>query len=476
MKTIDISAQMLNFSCIMPSAIVVIFAILLLMATIFARNLAPKFYAIFCLIAISLSLAVLIGTKIPQNGFFGMIIIDGYSFVAQIIILLGSFLFIALSIEKYSSFEYKFSEYFALFLFSVAGFLLMVSSKNLILIFISLEFSSLCIYTMIGLNSRLKSISSAIKYFTMGALSSAFFALSITLLFMFSNSFMIDEILSLKNFAQISALFLGGAIILLCALGFKLSLVPFHGWIGDVYEGSSALLAGYIATVPKMAVLVVMLRFFAPLSDIEEIKISLYLIAILTMSFGNLMAYAQKDVKKLLAFSSISHSGFVICAILTNFGSNLALFLYWIMFLFANLGAFAILSMLRGSLKSYKLDSFKAMSINSPIFAILFALFLLTLAGIPPFGVFWGKMILFEAVISQNFIKLAVIMALNSALALYYYLRIIVYMFFKDDKATKFSLNLTAQSVCVLILAAFASILAVFYINWLFNFILKNIS
>lgn len=479
MKTIDISAQLLNFTAIAPIVMVAILTLVLLIIGIFARNLSAKFYISFCLISISLSFALLLGTKIPQSGFFGMIYVDKISFLAQIIVLMASFLFVALHFEKQEFFECKFKEYFVLFLFSLIGFLLMLSSKNLILIFISLELSSLCIYTMIALNNRLNSIAAAIKYFTMGSFSSAFFALGIALIYAFSGSFEIDEILSLVNLADISPLFLGGVMILFCALGFKLSLIPFHSWIGDVYEAISPALAGYIATIPKMAVLIVLMRFFEPLCEmnIKLVQNSLYFIAVLTMSFGNLMAYAQKDVKKMLAFSSISHSGFALSAILLgSLMGNLALFLYWIMFLVANLGAFAMLSFLRNDSQSYYLEDFKALGTNSPKFAAIFGLFMLSLAGIPPFSLFFGKMVLFSATISQNFIILAVIMALNSALSVYYYLRPIVCMYFKETNSPKIPSNLTIQSTLVLVFALFASGFGLFYINWLYNFILKTIS
>jgi NADH-quinone oxidoreductase subunit N len=231
-----------------------------------------------------------------------------------------------------------------------------------------------------------------------------------------------------------------GVVFMIGALGFKLSLVPFHIWAPDVYDGSSSALAGFMSIVPKIAGFIVALRFFEIFIAVDNIWVQtiLYIIVVITMTIPNMIALVQTDVKRMLAYSSISHAGFAMGAILIGTTqATSALFLYWILFLFTNLGSFAMLwvhrsknDALRNS--DHPFEKFSGMIKTSPVAASIMGMFMLSLAGVPPFSLFWGKMYLIGSAVNAGYLILALIMAINSAIAVYYYLKLIVYMFLKD--------------------------------------------
>jgi NADH-quinone oxidoreductase subunit N len=314
---------------------------------------------------------------------------------------------------------------------------------------------------MIAMHNRKKAIEAALKYFTMGAAASGFYAFGAMLLYALSASVDINEIvmrLSDRGFSPMLGI-LGALTLMLGAIGFKLSLIPFHTWMPDVYEGSAAPLAGYISIVPKIAAFIVVVRIFEPFIALDTAWVEniFYIFAAVTMTLSNLMALVQTDVKRMLAFSSISHAAFILCAVLAE--ANNAMFIYWILFMFTNIGAFALLWASNSSLYNesfqHSFSRFSGLIKTAPVTAVLMALFMLSLAGIPPFSVFWGKIYIMSAVINSGYIFLAVIMAVNSAIAVYYYLKLIVYMFLKQPETKTYVNNVSfAISIVVGITAA----------------------
>lgn len=460
MQTIDISLQSLNIASISVPGIIVIFAISLIFLSMFAKNLSKAFYVSICILAILIDIVILTSFELNQKGFFGVIYIDGITVLSQLIILISSLIFITFHLCKEKFKDHEIKEYFGLFLFVVAGFSFMVSTNNIILILVGLETSSLALYTLVALRNKTNSIEAAIKYFSMGALSTGFYVMGASLLYLLTGYLEIDKIVKfiLDQNLQHSILLLGASAFLFVSMAFKLSLIPFHTWIVDVYEASSSPLAGYISIVPKIVAFVIMIRFFEPLNYIEFINSTLWLVAVLSMSLGNVMALVQKDVKRMLAYSSVSHCGFVLCAILVGTNeANVGLFVYWIMFLLANLGAFGMLFVTSSSSKTYHYrfdhpyEKFKGAIKTRPIFAILMTIFMLTLAGIPPFSVFWGKIYLISVVVHEERFYLAFIMAVNSAIAIYYYLKLIVVMFMQDVSKDSLCLKNLSNSLKVIL-------------------------
>ena len=443
LSPISVSIASLNISLLAPMAILAFGALAIICIDLFTKDLNKSFYVMFSLLFIFLDFTALIGLNGPSRGFFDVMLVDGMSVLAQGIILMTSALFIITALSNKPFKEFKKAEYYALFLFMIIGFQFMVATDNLILIFLGLETASLSLYTLIALHNRNKAFEAAIKYFTMGALAAGFFAMASLIFYALTGSIelsVIGKVLESRSYAPAVAT-LAGIVFMIIALGFKLSIVPTHTWTPDVYEGSSAPLAGYMSVVPKIAGLVVAIRFFdiflsAHIVWVENVLIFL---AVITMFLANITALVQEDVKRMLAFSSIAHAGFVLTALMIgSVQAYSAIFLYWILFMFTNMGAFTMLWIARhrknlwDSRYQHPFTKFSGMAKVSPMMATIIAVFMFTLAGMPPFSVFWGKLYLIGTVVSSGHVVLAVIMVINSAIAVYYYMKLIVYMFLKD--------------------------------------------
>ena len=578
--------NLLNLASIAPMAILGGFALLMLAVSLFARTLSYKFYAVITILALALGFGLVFGYNSGIRGLFDVMLVDGIATLSMLIMLAGSIFFIFLSLGARSAHEYHTAEFFVLFLFVLVGYEFMVASESLMMILVGLETGSLALYTLIALHNRARSVEAALKYFIMGALGSGFFAFGAAMFFLSTGSMEISNIAQIAKSSnlQTSILLFAACSFMIVSIGFKLSLIPFHTWTPDVYEGASSAMAGFLSVVPKIAGFVVAIRLFEALGSIgmQWLNIVLYAVAVATMSLANLMALVQRDVKRMLAFSSVSHAGFVLCAIVIgSTQANAALFTYWILYAVANLGAFAFICCVRQrrarslNLKfktqspalnlnangedegnfisnaklSFSQDyepgatgelnlgangqnlacgewSVKASEQNSkeneqnfkasepgaeatlfgtetcepgaeicaqsskfsarfehpfekfdglirthPLFALCAAIFMLSLAGIPPFSVFWGKMYLLSAAVNSGYFALAVIMAVNSALALYYYLRLIVRMFLHEPREdAELDGSLSAVSVQIkfaVVLASVACVLAPFLVKFL---------
>lgn len=483
-EQISVNIADLNLPSLLPMMVAIIGALVILCIDLVTKDLHKSFYLMLSILVLLIDLGTIIGYTGATRGFFDVMLVDGISILTQIIILVSSALFIILTLSHQRFHEYRYPEYFALFLFMVAGFQFMVASDNLILIFVGLETASMALYTLIAMHNRAKSTEAAIKYFTMGAVAAGFIAFGSMIFYGLTGSVELGQIsasLVASDFANYPLVLLG-VVFILGGLGFKLSLVPFHTWVPDVYEGSSAALAGYMSIVPKIATFVVALRFFEIFVSVDNkfIEMILYIIVILTMTIPNMAALVQKDVKRMLAYSSVAHAGFVMGAILI--GTTQAtegLFFYWVLFSFTNLGAFTMLWINRskdkyGYATDHPFEKFSGLVKTSPAGAIIMGLFLLSLAGIPPFGLFWGKMFLLGAAVNAGYIILAIIMALNSAIAAYYYLKLIVYMFLRDPKPEENGIlmrNANSTLYTLVGLTVFLTLASVLYIDPLLELI-----
>ncbi len=467
LEPINIDLAALNITSLLPMAITIFGALSIICIDLMTKNLSKSLYTVLTILFILLSLGAVLGYHGDSRGFFDVVLVDGIALMTQIIILVTSALFVPLALGGRRFQEFAMAEFYALFLFMIAGFQFMVSSDNLILIFIGLETASLSLYTMIAMHNRAKAHEAAIKYFTMGALAAGFFVMSSLIFYALTGSIeihQIAEVLQTKNFEPLVAV-LAGTVFMLGALGFKLSMVPFHTWTPDVYEGSSSALAGYMSVVPKIAGFVVAMRLFEMLigSGVVWLENILYICVVLTMTFGNIVALVQEDVKRMLAFSSIAHAGFVMSAVLIGTTeANSGLFLYWVLFMFANLGAFTMLWVTRHRKNlwderyQHPFSKFSGMIKIMPVNAVIMGVFMFALAGMPPFSVFWGKLYLMSAAVNNGFIVLAIIMALNSAMAVYYYMKLIVYMFLKEPVSNDESIYTSNTSTTLKVIIGIA--------------------
>ena len=494
-EAINISLESLNLGTLAPMAIAIIGALSILLTDLFNKDKHKSLYVMIVALFLIFDLFTLLAYHGDQRGVFDLMLLDGISILSQCIIIGGSLLFIFLGLSKLRFQDFRYAEYFALYLFAVAGFQFMVSSDSLILIFVGLETSSLALYTMIAMHNRMVSIEAAIKYFTMGALTAAFFVFGSMIFYGITGSLELAQIaqvitqegfLSKENYANY-VLVLVGFVFMFSALGFKLSLFPYHVWVPDVYQGSTSALAGFLSVIPKMAGFVVAIRFFEIFVHANDIIIQtmLYVTVILTMTIPNLIALQQKDIKRMLAYSSISNAGMGMAAVaIGTQQSTSALFLYWTLFTITNFGAFGMLWLNRGKeFKDYESPytfvKFSGLAQISPFTASILALFLFALSGLPPFALFWGKMYLISSAVNSGHIALAIIMVLNSVIAAYYYLRPISYMFLRDVEQganTEFMQNATTPTKSIVGFAVFLTIIAVLLIDPLLNIISTLVS
>jgi len=492
LEPVNVSVESLNLMTLAPMLIPIIGALFIICIDIFKGGLHKSLYVGLSLLFLLLDFGSLLEASgvFSQSGtvmgLFDVMLIDGLAIMSQFIIVGASMLFIPLALSSKRFHEFSYPEFFALFLFMISGFQFMVATDNLILVFVGLETASLALYTLIAMHNRDKSFEAAVKYFTMGALAAGFYSFGAMVFYALTGSVEINQIaavLEANNYVDI-AYVLVGVVFMLASFGFKLSLVPFHTWAPDVYEGASASMAGYMSIVPKIAAFVVAMRLFEFLvnAQIVWLEIVLYAFVVITMTAANMWALVQTDVKRMLAYSSVSHAGFVMAAILLGTTqANSALFLYWILFTFTILGSFSMLWISRQKhipeyqRTDHSFSKFAGMIHTAPVAAVIMALFMLSLAGIPPFALFWGKLYMISSAVTSGYTVLALIMALNSAIAGYYYVKLIVYMFMKEPAvgldSKVYVANATLALKTIIGIAVVGTVFAVLAVNPLLEFI-----
>jgi NADH-quinone oxidoreductase subunit N len=327
-------------------------------------------------------------------------------------------------------------EYYALILFSAVGMCLMSSAVELVLIFIALEISSISTYVLAGF--RRKSATSAeasLKYFLLGSFATAFFLYGVALMFGATGSTSIREIGDALRTGGTPALAFAGFAFMFVGLGFKIAAAPFHVWAPDVYEGAPSPIVGFMSTAPKAATFAVLLRILFEINAPGRVWV-IWVAAALSMTLGNLGALVQNNVKRLLAYSSIAHAGYLLVAFaaLPSNGIPAAMF-YTASYAAMNVGAFAVISHFGGPGERYvTMDDYAGLGRRAPLLAAILTIFLLSLIGIPMTGGFFAKFYVFSAAFQANLTGLVIIGVINSAIAAYYYLRLIVVMYMREPK------------------------------------------
>ncbi|WP_291950404.1 NADH-quinone oxidoreductase subunit N [Campylobacter sp.] len=426
--------ERLNFVLLWPMLSLFLWAIVLLLLSVFTK-FSRNFYtsvSVIALLGSSLLLSIFNGFVLSNtNAFFGLFISDNYAIFAQVIIIVFSIFYLIMDVKE------KRTEFFPLFLFMIACLILMVSSTNLIVIFLALEGSSLALYTLIALRGTHNAISSSIKYFAIAAIGSGFFVFACAFVYLKIGSLDLVDLLHSEYIAN--PILLSAGVMFLVIVGIKLSIAPFHFWLKDVYYGAYTTFVAFISVVPKIAMIIVVLRIFSALGGGVKFEYIVVFLAIFSMLSASIVALVQNDVKKMLAYSSITHSSFILAAIISEINLNFqdggilylmavyALFLYWIVFAFANYGLFLILSLFKES--SY--ESFAGLFNKRPVLSVIIALLILCIAGIPPFGVFWGKLLILASILTSGYYIVMFAIAVSSMIMLYAYLKVLIYIFFK---------------------------------------------
>jgi NADH-quinone oxidoreductase subunit N len=434
--------QSTDYIRILPELVLSIFGIVVMVLDPLVDE--EKSQKTLALIAFAGSLAALISTwymaQSPGLAFSNTVRIDSFS-------IFFTFLVIAIAaVVILSSFEYmavqriRAGEYYALILFGVVGMALMSSAIELVMIFIGLEISSISTYILAGFRRNDASSSeSSLKYFLLGSFATAFFLYGVALMFGATGSTNIDIIAQKLQSAPAAVLVYAAMALMFVGLGFKVAAAPFHVWTPDVYEGAPAPVVGFMSTAPKAAAFAVLLRVMFSINAPGRFWL-LWVAAALSMTLGNIGALVQGNVKRLLAYSSIAHAGYLLVAFVMTTPENSATGVSAAMFYTAayaamNVGAFAVVSHFANAGERYvTLEDYEGLGRTSPLLAAVLTIFLLSLIGIPMTGGFFAKFYVFSAAIRANLIWLTLIGVVNSAIGAYYYLRIIVVMYMREPR------------------------------------------
>lgn len=380
--------------------------------------------------------ATLFQAQYPGLGFWNMIQVDPFSIFFHIVILAVAAVVILTSYEYLEVQEIRAGEYYGLVLFGAVGMCLMSSAVELVLIFIALEISSISTYILAGFRRR-SAISSeaSVKYFLLGSFATAFFLYGVALMFGATGSTSIKDIGVVLRSGNIPVLADLGVALMFVGLGFKVAAAPFHVWTPDVYEGAPSPVVGFMSTAPKAAAFAVLLRVMFEANAPGRIWL-IGVVAALSMTIGNLAALVQDNVKRLLAYSSIAHAGYILLAIaaLPSNGITAAMF-YTASYAAMNVGAFAVVSHFGRAGECYvSVEDYSGLGSRSPVLAAILTVFLLSLIGIPITGGFFAKFYVFSAALQANLVGLVIIGVINSAVAAYYYLRLIVVMYMREPR------------------------------------------
>ncbi|MFN4122850.1 MAG: NADH-quinone oxidoreductase subunit N [Flavobacteriales bacterium] len=352
------------------------------------------------------------------------------------------------------------ADLYALMLFSLVGAILMVSFDNLVMLFMGIEVMSIPLYVLAGSRRlNLASNEAALKYFLMGAFATGFLLFGIAFIFGETNSFYLNNIKEyVSNYGVASPMFATGMLLMLVGFAFKIGLVPFHFWTPDVYQGSPTLFTLMMATVVKTAGIGAFYRMFdICFSGVNgNWFIIIWILAVATILIGNLTALAQTETKRVLAYSSISHAGYLMLPLLAlNELSGSAIFYYTAAYSLASVGIFAVLIALIEARQDFPLDRFKGLAKNNPLLTATLIFSLLSLAGIPPLSGFFGKYFVFVNAFGSGMIYIVIIAIIGSLISLYYYFKPIIYAFSKEGEAwNTVQLSLLYKGILVLIIGA----------------------
>ena len=372
----------------------------------------------------------------PGLAFFNMVQVDGFSVFFHVLIIAIAAVVILSSYEYMAVQRIRAGEYYALILLGVVGMALMSSAIELVLIFIALEISSIASYVLTGFRRHeAASAEASLKYFLLGSFATAFFLYGVALMFGATGSTNIDQIGRSLQAAPVPLLAFVAVALMFVGLGFKVAAAPFHIWTPDVYEGAPGPIVGLMSTAPKAAAFAVLLRIMFVINVPGRLWL-IWVTAALSMTLGNVGALVQDNVKRLLAYSSIAHAGYLLVAFAATpeLGTSAAMF-YTASYAAMNMGAFAVVSHFAGAGERYvTLEDYKGLGRSSPLLAATLTIFLLSLIGIPMTGGFFAKFYVFSAAVKANLIWLTIIGVLNSGVGAYYYLRVIVMMYMRESR------------------------------------------
>jgi NADH-quinone oxidoreductase subunit N len=416
--------------------------------------------------------------------FFGMVVLDSFSLFFRFLILLTTFLVVIFSLQsqELKKGSQNVGEYYALLTALTLGLFLMTSASNLLMMYLGLELSSISAYLLTGYTREADDSSEAsLKYIIYGAFSSGTMLFGISILYGLTGTFDIYQINNALMMREVNiiALLISG-ILIMVGFGYKISAVPFHFWTPDVYQGAPITITAFLSVASKAAGFAMLIRFFtvsffnpavgnlgagmrATISGFDW-NVILAVLSVLSMTIGNFVALWQNNLKRLLAYSSIAHAGYMLMGVvvLSNSGIS-AVLIYFVVYLFMNLGAFYSVMIISEKIGSEDIESYKGLGYRTPFVGVALTIFLLSLTGIPPTAGFIGKLYIFASLIAAKWFWLAIVGALNSVVSLYYYVRIIRNMFLRSPEGNSGQVPVSFAQIVVLLVILIPTLLLGLY-------------
>lgn len=466
----------INLAVILPQIILIVSGLTVLLVDLFLKGQKPTLLPLLSVAGVVAATVSIFAVSMPnESAFRGMLLADGFSSFFNFTVCLILLLTILVSVAYQRFFTNIISgEYYCLLFFSATGMCFMAGAGHLMLLFVALELMSISIYVLAGFHKEsLQSIEAALKYFLLGAFASSFLLFGFAFLFGATGTM---DIVAMSRFIQAnpdvlgSGLLLAGILLTVVGLGFKISMVPFHMWTPDVYEGAPTVITGFMATGVKAAAFAALIRvLMVPFASLPvDWSMVLWVAAVLTMTVGNVIALVQDNIKRMLAYSSIAHAGYLLIGFVSGTELAQAGILYYLLaYALMNMGAFGILALMgRVGEERCTLADFHGFGLSHPGWGVAMALFMLSLAGIPPTAGFMGKLYIFTAAIKSGYIWLVILGAVNSVISIAYYLRVIVVMYFQQPapgfatpaSTAAMSIAMTLAAAGVLILGIFPSV------------------
>ena len=408
----------------------------------FVRNNTRLVFGYYSGTLVITALLALITSAHKGTTFGGMISIGGFANYFDVLFC-GAGLLAMFAARPYLQRENsELDEFYTMLVSAVSGMMLMAHANNLLVLFVGIELMSISFYIMAGfLRTNIRSIEAALKYFLLGAFATGFLVYGMSLIYGATGSLQYDVIASVigENRSQFPTLLAIGAVFLAVALSFKIAAFPFHQWAPDVYEGSPTVVTAFMSTAGKAAAFSAFIAVFAvlmPASSLmtPQLQLMLAAVAAITMLVGNVTAVAQTNVKRMLAYSSIAHAGYLLMGIVANGEAGYSAITFYVTsYTFMQLGAFVVVGILeRGNEENLQIDDYAGLAKREPVLAFIMAVFMFSLAGIPPFAGFFGKYLLFVAAIESGYTWLTIVAVVSSVVSAYFYLGLVVKMYFTE--------------------------------------------
>ncbi|OQY20227.1 MAG: NADH-quinone oxidoreductase subunit N [Desulfobacteraceae bacterium 4572_35.1] len=467
---VQTALQNVNFAAIMPSVVLACFSMGLLLIVAFSRRGATAPVAWISLLALATTaFSAFYAWNHPEAGFAGHVVLDNFGVFFTFVVLIAAALTILMSDGYLKREGYPVGEFYPLVLFCTVGAMIMATGTDLMTIFLGLEVLSVSLYILAGFfRGQKRSNEAGLKYFLLGAFSTGFLLYGMALIYGVTGT---TNLVDIAGFyaqtpeAVTNIVSVAGMLLMSTGFLFKIAIAPFHMWTPDVYEGAPTPVTAFMSAGPKAAAFAAFMRILlVSMGSMHDTwQSTLWVLAVLTMVTGNFIALNQTNLKRMLAYSSIAHAGYALVGLVAANEIGVSGVLYYMLaYTFMNIGAFAVLVLIgKQGEDNLTLDGFRGLGYKRPLLAVLLSICLFSLMGIPPTAGFSGKFYIFAGAVEAGYIWLAILGVLNSAVSLYYYLRVMVFMYFKDaEEEFDWVRLMPGATICVVV-----SVIVVLYMG-----------